>query len=102
MDGGKSASPTPGTRAPFSDAVRSSMLSFLEPRTVEVIGYLAAVLTTASFFPQVWKTWRSRSASDLSAVMLTMFTIGVFLWLVYGVALASVPMTLANGITFAL
>jgi MtN3 and saliva related transmembrane protein len=78
------------------------MLSFLGPRTVELIGYLAAVLTTASFVPQVWKTWRSRSARDLSLVMLSLFTVGVFLWFVYGVARASAPMTIANGVTLVL
>jgi MtN3 and saliva related transmembrane protein len=78
------------------------MLSFLDPQTVEVIGYVAAVLTTASFFPQVWKTWRSKSVKDLSLVMLTMFSAGVFLWLVYGLAHGSVPITIANGVTLAL
>jgi MtN3 and saliva related transmembrane protein len=79
-----------------------SALPLLDPHTIELIGYAAAVLTTASFVPQVWKTWRSKSAGDLSVVMLAMFTTGVFLWLVYGLAHASVPITLANGVTFAL
>src|SRR4051812_46519453 len=102
MGDGKSARLTHGTRAPSSDAVRSSMLSWLDPRTVELIGYVAAVLTTVSFFPQVWKTWRSRSVKDLSLVMLAMFTAGVFLWLVYGLAHGSLPITIANGVTLAL
>ena len=48
------------------------MLSFLDTRTIELIGYTAAVLTTVSFLPQVWKTWRSKSAQDLSIVMLSL------------------------------
>jgi len=71
------------------------------PPSVELIGYLAAVLTTISFFPQVWKTWRSKSAGDLSIVMLSLFTVGVFLWLMYGIAHRSRPMTAANALTLA-
>jgi MtN3 and saliva related transmembrane protein len=78
------------------------MLPSLDPHTVELIGYLAAVLTTASFVPQVWKTWRSKSAKDLSPLMLAMFVAGVFLWLVYGLARSSLPIAIANGVTLAL
>jgi MtN3 and saliva related transmembrane protein len=66
---------------------------------IEVVGYLAAALTSVSFFPQVWRTYRSKSAGDLSIVMLAMFTVGVFLWLVYGVAHGSIPIAAANAIT---
>jgi MtN3 and saliva related transmembrane protein len=77
------------------------MFNHADPRAIELIGYLAAVLTTISFFPQVLKTWRSKSAGDLSLVMLGMFTLGVFLWLLYGLAHASVPITIANAVTLA-
>ena len=69
---------------------------------VELIGYAAAVLTTVSFVPQVIKTWRSRSADDLSLLMLVVFTLGVFLWLVYGIVLRSAPIVAANAVTFVL
>jgi MtN3 and saliva related transmembrane protein len=68
---------------------------------IEMIGYVAAVLTTVSFVPQVWRTYRSRSAGDLSIVMLAMFTVGVFLWLVYGLVRGSIPIAAANAITLA-
>jgi len=77
------------------------MQSAADGSGVELVGYVAAVLTTVSFFPQVLKTWRSKSAGDLSLVMLAMFTLGVFLWLVYGVAHGSVPITIANALTLA-
>ena len=66
---------------------------------MEIIGFVAAVLTTVSFFPQVWRTWRSKSAGDLSLVTLILFTAGVSLWLAYGVAHRSVPIAAANGFT---
>lgn len=76
------------------------MFSPVEP-VIEIVGYVAAVLTTVAFFPQVWRTYRSKSASDLSILMLVMFTLGVFLWLIYGVARGSIPIAAANAITLA-
>jgi len=68
----------------------------------EIIGYAAAVLTTFAFVPQVVKTWRSRSAGDLSFVALVALTTGIFLWLVYGIELRSAPIIFANATTFLL
>ena len=72
------------------------------PAIVELIGYSAGVLTTLAFVPQVVKSWRSKSVGDLSFVTLSAFTAGVFLWLVYGVALGSVPVIAANATTLLL
>ncbi|MBI5449948.1 MAG: SemiSWEET transporter [Gammaproteobacteria bacterium] len=66
------------------------------------IGTLAGTLTTVAFIPQVLKTWRSRSAHDISLFMFILFSCGVLLWLVYGVVLHSWPMIIANGITLLL
>ncbi len=68
----------------------------------ELIGSVAAVLTTLSFLPQVIKTWNSRSAADLSWIWLIGFSAGLSLWLVYGFALMSWPLIAANGITLSL
>ena len=68
----------------------------------ELIGSVAAVLTTLSFLPQVIKTWTSRSATDISWTWLIGFSAGLSLWLVYGFALPSWPLILANGITLSL
>ena len=65
----------------------------------EVIGLCAAFLTTAAFLPQVFKTWRTKDVSGLSLPMLTMFFVGVVLWLIYGLLLSSPSLILANGIT---
>ncbi|HEX6467068.1 MAG TPA: SemiSWEET transporter [Terriglobales bacterium] len=69
------------------------------PRRFDVIGYLAALLTTFSFVPQLLQTWRTRKAGDVAWGMLIAFNAGVVLWLVYGMHLHSQPMVLANGAT---
>jgi len=65
----------------------------------EIIGLLAALLTTASFVPQVYKTWKSKSADSLSLTMYLVFFVGIILWLVYGIHLNSLSMIIANSIT---
>ncbi|MGI2908153.1 SemiSWEET transporter [Tolypothrix sp. VBCCA 56010] len=60
---------------------------------------MAATLTTFSFLPQMIKTWQSKSAKDVSYIMLITFNIGVFLWVIYGISLQSLPVILANGAT---
>lgn len=66
------------------------------------MGYLAATLTTASFVPQVWLTWRSKDVSGISLGMYCVFTLGVALWLLYGLSLGAWPVTIANAVTLVL
>ena len=68
----------------------------------ETLGLIAGTLTTASFVPQVWKIWQTRSARDLSWAMVAVFTLGTFLWLLYGVKVGSTSIMIANAITFLL
>jgi len=68
----------------------------------ELIGYCAAALTTLSFLPQAWHTFRSRDVRGISLGMYSAFTLGVALWLVYGLLVAAWPIVLANAITLAL
>ncbi len=70
--------------------------------TVEVIGYIAAALTTASFVPQAWKTFRTKDVSGISLGMYSMFTVGITLWLVYGLMLRAWPIVIANVVTISL
>ncbi len=65
----------------------------------ELIGYLAATLTTISFIPQALHTWRLRSAHGISLGMYVIFTSGVALWLVYGLLLDAWPLIIANTAT---
>ncbi len=66
------------------------------------IGYLAASLTTASFVPQAWLTFKTRNVSGISLGMYSAFTLGVLLWLVYGLFLGAWPIVVANAITLVL
>jgi MtN3 and saliva related transmembrane protein len=69
---------------------------------VEAVGLLAAVLATGSFIPQVVRVHRTRRTRDLSLGMCWMLTLGVALWIVYGLMIRSVPLLVANGATLAL
>ena len=66
---------------------------------VEIIGLIAAVLTTSAFLPQVYRTWKTKDVSGLSLPMLLLFFIGIVLWFVYGIYIESLSMILANSIT---
>lgn len=66
------------------------------------IGYAAATLTTASFVPQAWLTFRTRDVSGISLGMYSVFAVGVALWLAYGLVLGAWPIVVANAITLAL
>jgi len=68
----------------------------------DAIGGIAAVLTTASFIPQAWHTWKTRHAGGISLGMYCIFTLGVVLWLAYGLILQAWPIIIANVITFLL
>lgn len=68
----------------------------------EWVGYAAAVLTTVSFVPQFWQTWRTRDVSGISLPMYVVFATGVFLWLVYGLITDAWPVIVANAVTLAL
>lgn len=69
---------------------------------LDMLGLSAGSLTTLSFIPQVLKTWHSKSADDISTGMFGLFSVGVMLWLIYGIYLHSLPIILANAITLVL
>ncbi len=69
---------------------------------VELFGYLAAILTTAAFLPQLIKTLKTKKANDVSLITLVMFIVGVFSWIIYGYKISSVPILSANLVTFIL
>ena len=66
---------------------------------IETIGFIAAILTTTAFLPQVYKSWKTKDVSGLSLPMLLIFFIGVSTWFVYGFLKESPSMVFANGIT---
>jgi len=67
-----------------------------------IIGFIAAIFTTFAFVPQVIKVWRTRSTADISLGMYSLFTLGVALWLAYGILLDAWPIILANIVTLLL
>ena len=68
----------------------------------EFIGYAAACLTTLSFVPQARHTFNTRDVRGISLGMYSAFTVGIALWLVYGLLLGAWPIVVANGITLVL
>lgn len=64
--------------------------------TITAIGLIAAIVTTVSLFPQLAKLWKTKSTKDVSLVMYTVFSVGVFSWIVYGVLLDDLPIIIAN------
>ncbi len=70
--------------------------------TVDWIGSAAATLTTTAFIPQALKVWHTRHTADISLGMYAMFTLGVALWLAYGILLQAWPIIVANSITLLL
>ncbi len=69
---------------------------------IELLGYLAACLTTLSFAPQAWMIFRTRNVAGVSLGMYGAMTAGVVLWLVYGVLIRSWPLVAANVVTLSL
>ena len=68
----------------------------------DAVGSIAAFLTTVSFVPQVWQTFRTRDVSGISLGMYSVFTVGIALWLAYGLMLQAWPIMIANALTLLL
>lgn len=69
---------------------------------ITVLGLLAAGCTTIAFLPQVIRNWKTRTTGDLSFGTFGLFTVGVTLWLIYGVIVDDIPIIVANAVTLAL
>lgn len=66
----------------------------------ELVGWCAALLTMFGFVPQIFKIYRSHSVSDVSLVMLLQFSLGMFLWLLYGLYIQDPILIVSNTISF--
>lgn len=69
---------------------------------ITLLGLVAGTLTTIAFLPQLLKVWQHKSAKDISLLWLTTFSLGILLWLAYGVLVQALPIILSNGITLGL
>ncbi|WP_423680966.1 MULTISPECIES: SemiSWEET transporter [unclassified Undibacterium] len=70
--------------------------------TSDVIGYIAACLTTGAFVPQAWLTWRHKRAEGVSTGMYIIMVCGVLMWMIYGILLHAWPIIIANAVTLTL
>lgn len=68
----------------------------------EIVGFIAAILTTSAFVPQAVSVYKTKNTDGLSLSMFVMFSTGVFLWLIYGFLIMSYAVICANIITLAL
>jgi len=69
---------------------------------IDIIGFLAGALTTFALLPQVLKSWRTKSTTDVSRRWILMLVVGAFLWIIYGFFISSIPVMVANIATFIL
>ena len=67
---------------------------------IDLFGFSAAFFTTIAFLPQLYKTWQTKSAEDVSLIMLILFITGLICWIIYGLKIDSIPILVANIITF--
>ena len=67
---------------------------------MELLGYLAATLTTVSFIPQALKVYKTRNTQAISLSMFLVLNLGVICWAIYGIYLKNTPIVAANIITF--
>ena len=74
----------------------------LDLNSSEVFGFAAATLSTIAFLPQVVKTWKTRSAKDVSYALLLTFSTGCLCWVIYGYQVEAKPVVIANAFTLAL
>ncbi len=68
----------------------------------QALGFLAAMLTTFSFVPQVVYCWKTRDTQSISLGMYACFCLGVLFWLIYGLLAKQWPVVFANALTLAL
>lgn len=70
--------------------------------SITILGLIGGTFTTASFLPQVFKTWKTRSAKDVSWGMFVLLSVGITFWIAYGLMIGSVPIVTANSISLVL
>ena len=69
---------------------------------IELVGHLGSLLSSVTFIPQVYKTWKSKSASDLSLLMMGIVFSSTIVWLIYGIGLDLLPVIICNSVNCAL
>lgn len=67
---------------------------------MDIIGYIAGILSVITLAPQIIKLYKTKSTKDLSLLMMIIWCISVFLWMVYGICLSNIPMIITNALVF--
>jgi MtN3 and saliva related transmembrane protein len=63
---------------------------------MEIIGFIAALISTSSFIPQVWKVVKTKDTSAISLLFILAINIGAFLWFIYGIYLKNITIVGSN------
>lgn len=71
-------------------------------QAIEILGLVAGTITSVTFLPQVIKIWQTKSAKDLSIMMLLLLMLGVVLWLIYGLVVMSAAIIYTNSMVLAM
>lgn len=66
--------------------------------SLDLLGLIATCFTTSSFVPQVWRTWKTRDVSGISLASYAVITVGLALWLAYGLLRDDLPLVVANAV----
>lgn len=67
-----------------------------------MLGLVAGLMTTVGFVPQIIKSLRERSMGEVSLLMPMLLSVGMFLWLLYGLLTDDVPIVIWNAIALTL
>lgn len=90
------------TKSILTERYITRIMFYRQMEIVTIIGLVAAALTTWSFLPQVIKTIRTKKTEDISLAMFLVLSVGLFIWLVYGLLIKDLPLIIANLISFIL
>ncbi|MEX0636363.1 MAG: SemiSWEET transporter [Ferruginibacter sp.] len=69
---------------------------------IKILGLLAGTITSITFIPQVIQIWKTKSAKDISILMLGLLITGVCMWLAYGILVKDVAIIYTNGMVLAM
>jgi len=67
---------------------------------IDIIAYIAGILTLYNMFPQIIKTYKTKSAQDVSFLMVLSYSLSMVLWVIYAYLINSLPIIITNGIAF--
>lgn len=65
---------------------------------LDIVGHTGSVLSSITFIPQVYQTWKTRSVKDLNLSMMLIVFTSTLIWIVYGVGKGLWPVIICNSI----